>query len=543
MKNMENTALNQRIENLIAQMSISEKVGQLFLMAYTGTDTEYAKHLISEHHVGGFYISNENANTHKSAFQLVQMLNYEAQKRVCDAPLILGVDQEGSWSVLSKTSIPGAGNLALGSADDTALTEATYRMFATEMRAVGYNTILAPCSDVNANPKNPIIGVRAFGETAELVSRHVYAAVTGLKTGGVLSTAKHFPGHGDTAQDTHRLLPTVNKSLNDLLKQDLIPFQSAIDAGVDIIMTSHIIYPQIDPHTPATLSKIILQDILRTKMGFKGIIVTDSMNMWAMRKNYDPVECAVRALNAGASLVMLSEEVYENSLGDYKKKQLHTINGVIQAVKNGDIALHIIDNALRLVLKYRYYHPAFQVPLALDKDAYGTDTHQQLAYQGAKQAVKVLRNDCNAFPLAKENFILVGTSNPAMQDNILKCRGIGPNDEKRVIEVLQHRLDSNNTQYTPIAYADITAFLNSNNTDSTPIVLITENYPIAGYDHDVDAQAEIVNKFVNKYGDRVMVVALRSPYEIDQYPDLKTYVCSYSSRPISAEVVGDMLGC
>ena len=394
---------------------------------------------------------------------------------------------------------------------------------------------------MNANPKNPIIGVRSFGETPELVSRHVHSAIMGLKKGAILSTAKHFPGHGDTAQDTHRLLPTVDKNLDDLLQQDLVPFQSAIDAGVDIIMTSHILYPQIDPKNPATLSKIILQDILRTKMGFKGIIVTDSMNMWAMRKNYDPMEAAVRAINAGASLVMLSEEVYENSLGGYKQKQIQTIQGVIQAVEKGNIPIHIINDALRVVLQYRYYHPAFHVPTTLNKNTYDTDTHHNLAYQGAKQAIKVLRNDCNAFPLHGGHFILIGTSNPAMQDKILECRGIGPNDEKQVIEVLQERLNANNTNYTPIAYADIPAFLNSNNTDTTPIILITENYPIAGYDHDVDAQADIVNAFVKTYGDRVIVIALRSPYEIDQYHDLKTYVCAYSSRPVSAQVIGDML--
>ncbi len=539
---MHTTKLENRIENLIAQMSVAEKVGQLFLMAYTHTDTEYAKFLISEYHVGGFYISNDNADTHEQAFALVATLNYEAQKRICDAPLLLGVDQEGAWSVLSKTSTPGAGNLALGAADDTAITESTYTMFATEMKAVGYNTILAPCADVNSNPNNPIIGVRSFGETPQLVASHVQSAITGLKKGGVLATAKHFPGHGDTGEDTHRLLPTVDKSLEALMVQDLVPFQAAIDAGVDIIMTSHILFPHIDPKNPATLSKRILQDILRKKMGFDGIIVTDSMNMWAMRKNYDPADSAIQALKSGATLIMLSEEHYENSLGGYKQKQQHTINGVIKAVQSGDLDIKIIDDALRLVLKYRYYHPAFQIPSTLDTSTYGTQSHYDLAYKGAKKAVKILRNAVNAWPLPKgTDFILVATSNPACQDKILECRGIGPNDEKLVIEVLQQQLDKNKVPYTPIDYDNIPSFLNSTNTDTTPIVLITENYPIAGYDHDVDAQAEIVRQFIKIYGDRVIVIALRSAYELDQYQDLKTYICTYSSRPISAQVIGDIL--
>ena len=533
--------LENRIENLIQTMTIPEKVGQLFLMAYTGTDTAYAKTLISDFHVGGFYISNDNAHTHTHAFDMVRELNFEAQKRVCDAPLLFGVDQEGSWSVLSKTSITGAGNLALGSADDTDLTQATYQMFATEMKAVGYNTILAPCVDVNSNPNNPIIGVRSFGQSVDTVCRHTKSAILGLKNGGVLSTAKHFPGHGDTAQDTHRLLPRVDKSLAELTEQDLAPFQLAIDVGVDIIMTSHIVFPQIDPHTPATLSKIILTDILRHKMGFKGIIVTDSMNMWAMRKNYHPVQSAIQALKAGATLIMLSEEVYENSLGGYKQKQQQTINGVIAAVSKGDIHMNIVDDALRLVLKYRYYHPAFQIVTALNPHSYGTKTHQEIAYIGAKKAVKVLKNDRHMWPLPQGKFTLVGTSNPACQDKILQCRGIGPNDDRLVIDVLSERLDTNNTKYDRVAYDTINTYLTSNTTDTHPIVCITENYPIAGYDHDVDEQAKIVQRFIDTYGDRVVVIALRSPYEMPQYTDLSTYICAYSSRPVSAQVIGDML--
>jgi len=533
--------INKRIKTLIGQLSISEKVGQLFMLAYTGKDLDYAKTLIRDFNVGGFYISNDNADNHQAAFELCQSLNFEAQKRVCDAPLLLGVDQEGSWSVLSKTSVTGPGNLALGAADNVALTQSVYRMFATEMAAVGYNTVLGPCADVNSNPLNPIIGVRAFGEEVQPVTKHVSAAVKGLRQGNVMSAAKHFPGHGDTAEDTHRQLPSVDKSLKQLLKEDLVPFKAAIEQGVEIMMTAHILYPQIDAEYPATLSSKILQGVLRKKLDFKGIILTDSMNMWAMRKNYDPAQAAVMAFKAGANIVMLSEEYYENSLGDYKQKQQATIAGVIEAVENGEIEESVIDESLALVLNYKYQSAAFADVSELDPKAYGNKQHLQLAYDSAYSAIKVLRNECEQWPLQRQKYYLIPTSNPKMQQQILECRGIGPNDERLVIDVLTDQLNILKSHYKLVDYEFINHFLESDNSDNLPIVLITENYPIAGYDHDVDEQAAIVNKLVKKYADRVIVLALRSAYELEQYPELKTYVCGFSSRPVSAVAIANML--
>ncbi|MGY0398904.1 MAG: glycoside hydrolase family 3 protein [Ostreibacterium sp.] len=532
---------SKRIKTLIKQMTLAEKIGQLFMPAYTGHDTDYAKELITTYNVGGFYLSNDNADNHKDAFELTKMLNFEAQKRVCDAPLLLGVDQEGAWSVLSKTSVTGPGNLALGAANDSVLTKDIHQMFAKEMSSVGYNAILGPCADINANPNNPIIGVRAFGESRDLVSKHVIAAVSGLKAGNVISAAKHFPGHGDTNEDTHRKLPSVDKSLDELLEQDLVPFKAAIDAGVDIIMTAHILYPQIDASYPATLSSTILQDILRKKLGFKGIILTDSMNMWAMRKNYEPAEAAILALKAGANIIMLSEEVYENSLGNYKEKQIGTINGVIKAVEDGLLDEAIIDASLALVLNHKYSISAYNTAKVYDETRFATEDHKALAYEASASAIKVLKNDADMWPIRKDGYYLVPTSNPKMQDKILACRGIGPNDERLVIDVITGQLNNNLTQYKFVDYNKIDRFIGAEIIDDYPIILITENYPIAGYDHDIKQQAEIVQQIVDRFGDRVVVIALRSDYEYTHYKNLKTYVCAYSSRPVSATVVADLL--
>jgi len=260
-----------------------------------------------------------------------------------------------------------------------------------------------------------------------------------------------------------------------------------------------------------------------------------------MRKNYDPAQAAVMAFKAGANIVMLSEEYYENSLGDYKQKQQATIAGVIEAVENGEIEESVIDESLALVLNYKYQSAAFAGVSELDPKAYANEQHLQLAYDSAYSAIKVLRNEREQWPLQRQKYYLIPTSNPEMQQQILQCRGIGPNDERLVIDVLTDQLNILKSHYKLVDYEFINHFLESDNNDDLPIVLITENYPIAGYDHDVDEQAVIVNKLVEKYADRVIVIALRSAYELEQYPKLQTYVCGFSSRPVSAVAIANML--
>jgi beta-N-acetylhexosaminidase len=236
------------------------------------------------------------------------------------------VDQEGAWGVLVGESTTGPGNLALGVADSGQGTEAMYKTMAEEMRFAGFNCILGPCCDVNFNPSSPIIDSRSFGDRPTKVALHAAAAVRGLHQGGICGSGKHFPGHGDTHGDTHREIPRVDKSLCELREQDPRPFQAAIDAGVDLIMTSHILYPQIDSQHPATLSSIILQDLLRTEMGFEGIIISDSMNMGAIGHHYSPATAAVLARKAGINMIMLSEEHYDHS-DSYLDKQFAMIHG------------------------------------------------------------------------------------------------------------------------------------------------------------------------------------------------------------------------
>lgn len=532
-------SIEQKVKQLLGTMCLEEKVGQLFILAFAGKDLDYAKDLVKTKHVGGFYITDDNASSLTEATQLSEILQHQAALRGCDAPLLLAVDQEGAWGILTQHTDVGPGNLALGKADDVVLTEKMYQTFAQQMGSIGYNTLLSPCADINADPNNPIIGLRSFGEQTDKVAKHVAAAVRGAKKAGNLSCAKHFPGHGDTHIDSHQSLPIVNKSLAELRAQDLVPFQRAIEAGVDLIMTSHIQYPQVDAQYPATLSQAILTELLVNEMGFKGLIITDSMNMWAMRKNYQPEQAAVLALQAGAHFVMLSEEHYENSTTDYKALQAQTIQGVVNAVKQGELSEAIIDTRLAHVLTYKYQQLQ-NLPL---QPQLSSNEIKAIVATACEKSLTVLRNSQGLWPLENQEYSLFFATEPRCYDDIVNCRGIGPNDPHSAKEVLISQLQQRKSTLNILDWHDFSELLNSDSVPDIvlPLVIVTEDYPLPGTRFDVQSQQDLVQKALSKWQEQVVVLAMRSDYELTQYTDLSTYICTYSSRSCAASALANKL--
>ncbi|WP_299380937.1 glycoside hydrolase family 3 N-terminal domain-containing protein [uncultured Kiloniella sp.] len=531
---------NARAEarGLIAKLTLEQKVGQLFMLAFGGKDLSYAKELVQQRFVSGFYISQDNAETILEAKNLTKTLQEAVCSTELDLPLILGVDQEGAWGVAVSETTTGPGNLALGSADDTSLTHDMYGIYAQEMMACGYNVILSPCSDINSNPDNPIIGTRSFGEDRDKVSRHVKAAVEGALSNHIVCCGKHFPGHGDTGEDSHRLLPTVDRSMAYLLDQDLVPFQVGIDAGLPMIMTSHINFPQIDPDYPATLSRKIMHDLLRERMGFEGVIVTDSMNMWGMRKNYDPAESAILALKAGCDIVMLSEEHYEHDASNYVAKQMATIDGVIQAVNKGDLALDVVENALERIFNLRLQLARNENLRNKDSDDVLTERHQDVADRAADKAIRVVRDRDDLLPL-KGKVKLIGLSGAEAHQMVINTRGIGPNDPQAAFDVLCEELKSSSVDVEILSEPDLQDYLiGKEHFDEGDIILaVSEDYPLPGMDYDVDFQKERLNQLIHITKGKMVVCALRSDYELRSHPDLSTYVAAYSSRACAARAM------
>lgn len=536
---------NARAEarGLIAKLTLEQKVGQLFMLAFGGKDLSYAKELVQQRFVSGFYISQDNAETISEAKNLTETLQEAACSTELDLPLILGVDQEGAWGVAVSETTTGPGNLALGSADDTSLTHDIYGIYAQEMMACGYNVILSPCSDINSNPDNPIIGTRSFGENRDKVARHVEAAVKGALSNHIVCCGKHFPGHGDTSQDSHRLLPTVDRSMAYLLDQDLVPFQVGIGAGLPMIMTSHINFPQIDPDYPATLSRKIMHDLLREKMGFEGVIVTDSMNMWGMRKNYDPAESAILALKAGCDIIMLSEEHYEHDASNYVAKQMATIDGVIRAVKSGDLALDTVENALERIFSLRLQFARNETLCKRDSGDARTERHQAVANRAAERAIRVVRDRDSLLPL-KGKVKLIGLSGAEAHKMVVSTRGIGPNDPQAAFDVLYEELRKSCSEIEILSKKELQDFLvgKQHFDGSNVIVTVSEDYPLPGMDYDVDLQKERLGELVKITKGKMVVCALRSDYELKSHPDLSTYVAAYSSRACSARAMARFMG-
>ena len=234
---------------------------------------------------------------------------------------IIAIDEEGG-DVTRLFAAAGAafpGNAVLGRLDDLDTTRQTAAAIGWSLRQAGCTVNFAPCVDVNSRSDNPVIGVRSFGSDAELVARHGRAWVAGLQSTGVAATAKHFPGHGDTAQDSHVSLPVVDRSLDELRRRELVPFVAAADAGCRVIMTSHIMLPQLDSKHPATMSRFVLHDLLRRELGFSGVIVSDALDMVGASGSLGMVGAAVAGLRAGCDLLCLGTENTDAQLDDIEE--------------------------------------------------------------------------------------------------------------------------------------------------------------------------------------------------------------------------------
>ncbi len=526
------------IESTISSMMTEEKVGQMFMLAFAGDQLDEARILMEEHLVGGAYISNDNVPTADAALQLCNRLQSFAAKTRLGIPLLLGCDQEGTWSVISAESAMGPGNMALGASGDPQCAYDMYRVIAREMSAVGLNVVLGPAADCNSNPHNSIIGMRSFGEEPELVAEMTAAAVRGLQENGSVATLKHFPGHGDTRLDSHRGLPTVTRKRADLARIDLRPFAAGIDAGAKIVMTSHIIFSALDAERPATLSPVILGDLLRGELGFEGLVVSDSMNMHSMKRNYDPADAAIQGFKAGVDLMMLAEEHYDHDASLYLENQRSLIRAIIRAVEDGTIPAERVDEAVGRVLRLKQ-DAGFTTEPRAGTGMVGAEANRAVELNVARRAVSVLRDRDGLLPLLPPTPItLVNTTKRSAYEVLTQTRGIGPNQSVAAFEIFAQTLAAKCDDLQIVAAEEYIA-------GAIPaervVVAVTENFTLPGMDFDQSRQAEIIRSLHEAAGERLLVVALRDPYELAGFPEIGTYVCSFSFRPCAAQAAAEVL--
>lgn len=273
-----------------------------------------------------------------------QLRGLGAELRAACPEALIAIDEEGGevtrLHYLEGSPYPGAA--VLGRIDDLTYTESIGERVGHDILSSGFNLALGPIADVNSNPHNPVIGTRSFGSDPLLASKHVAAWVRGLQGAGAIACAKHFPGHGDTAQDSHLALPTVNVSREELTRRELTPFRGAIGAGVLSIMTSHILLPQVDPSGPATFNRVVLQGLLRDGLGFEGVIVSDALDMRGASGEVGIPEAAVRALGAGCDLLCLGTRTGAGLLEEIQLTVLEAIDaGRLNAERVTDAASRV----------------------------------------------------------------------------------------------------------------------------------------------------------------------------------------------------------
>ncbi|WP_258166507.1 beta-N-acetylhexosaminidase [Paenibacillus sp. PCH8] len=335
------------VQEQLNGLTLEEKIGQMILAGVQGTTLDdQAKQMITDQKVGGIIFYANNVTTLEGTAKFVQSIKKANQAN--PVPIFMSVDQEGgkvSRMPENVESIPSNGKV--GQTKDSALAETMGELLARQVKLAGFNVDFAPVLDINSNPKNPVIGDRSFGSSADLVSRLGIAELKGLRSEGVIPVVKHFPGHGDTSVDSHLDLPVVNKTEKQLAKLEWIPFQAAVKEQVEAVMVAHILFPKLDKDHPASLSDVIIGEHLRGKLKYDGVVITDDLSMGAIAKNYTLDEAAIATVQAGSDILLVAHSY------DSAKTIFDTL---MNAVNSGKISKSRIDESVYriLALKQQY---------------------------------------------------------------------------------------------------------------------------------------------------------------------------------------------
>jgi beta-N-acetylhexosaminidase len=404
--------LAQRVDALLAPMSFEQKIGQLMMVGFGGTAVnDDIAGLVKGRRVGGVCLFKRNI----VSAQQVAKLNDEVRALMADTiPPFIAVDQEGGNVVrISEGAVVLPGNMALGATGSTQLAYEAGRAQGEGLKLLGFNMNLAPVLDVNVNPRNPVIGIRSFGDRPDRVAQFGVDFIRGQQDAQIVTVAKHFPGHGSVDADSHRALPVMRESEAEVMRQ-LEPFSRAIQGGLDGLMTAHVAVPSLTHSSlPATLSPQILTGLLRQKLGFDGLVLTDELEMEAIAKSYGVGPAAVSAIKAGADMVLIPWT---------PEKKLEVYQALLASGRSGDISAARLDDAVRHILTAKVKRGLFAAPapLATRMEEVAHRDHHAVADQVSRESVTLLRTDGRTFPLKPGQGLLVVTPEPALAQAIVR---------------------------------------------------------------------------------------------------------------------------
>ena len=515
------------IEELSSDLTLREKIAQLIFVRIGSNlppvhtveeDAERVASLLKECPVGGLVVFNGGPGTKQTL---------ERMQAISKVPLLVGCDIERGVGqhVQGYTLFPHAMALGRQPTNIDRMVEAT----AGEAHDVGIHITFAPVADVNTNPLNPIISIRAFSDDVDMASAHTAHYVKLAEESGLLTTAKHFPGHGDTHQDSHDSLPSVDVTLDDLRARELVPFRVAIDAGCSLIMTAHVAFPNIDPSgLPATLSRLFLQTILREELGFKGVVCSDSLLMTGVCDSFeDEGEMALATVNAGVDLLLdLREPI---TVADY----------LVSCVRSGKLREDRVDEAYWRVMELK--QKAFGQRLLNDSrpaKVSSRNTNKELPADSAKvaarQAIEVLHGSSAVLPLNPDQPLTAILLRPfeTRIDPPEQPLAAALRERFRHVKYVQLGPKSN-----PAAY-DAALELAS---DASQLLLAIIVRPAAWHDFGLRPEQKAFLDQATRERDDVVLASLGVPYVLEEFPEAAVRICTYSDVPVSQQALADFI--
>lgn len=509
------------VDSTFASMTIEEKIGQMIVptlsAVFTNVESDTFQEVernIKELHVGGYHAFSGDPAA-------LGML-VDRMQGLAKIPLMLTADLEGGpgYQFANATRIPRA--MALGATGSEDLAFQAGQITAQEGRAMGISVNFYPVVDVNNNPRNPIINIRSFGEDPALVSRMARAYIRGVQENGQIATAKHFPGHGDTSRDTHLELAVIDVPLERLNQVELPPFQAAIESGVGAVMSAHIYVPEFEPERgmPATLSHRILTDLLRTRLGFQGLVFTDAMNMQGVTAHFTPEDATLRTVKAGADIILAPVDAQRS------------FNAILGAVRSGDIPLARIEASTQRILEAKArlgLHKNRLVDMtSLDVNV-GSAGHRGLARAMMEKALTLVRDNKRVLPLRipPPQHIL----NLTILDSGSGWREGLPGQTFR--QELANRFSAvTSVQIDDRTPKDAIEILESL-ADASDVVIAGAFIRVAAYKGSVELSQEQLDllHYLSTLDKPFVFTVFGSPYLLSFVPELPTYILTYEYYP------------
>ena len=522
------------IEEMLAKMSLEDKVAQMIMLAcrsrggvnMTSLKPEVAA-LLGEYSFNGMILYAQNIVTNSQTYDLIKQLQ-DANAKEGRPGLLIAVDQEGGRVVRLEEGTTTPGNMALGAIGDAEVTEQMASIIASEISALGFNTDFAPVVDVNNNPKNPVIGTRSFSDDPQVVATQTAAYIKGLSNYDVIGSLKHFPGHGDTATDSHTGLPLINKTLEELKSNELIPYIENMN-DIEMFMTAHIVYPQIETDTytsiyngskinlPATLSKTILTDILRDDLGFQGVVVTDAMEMDAINKHFAKADSARLAINAGVDIILMPVDISTtNGINELK----NYISNICSQVESGAISLNRINESVRRILKLKSNHQLLQGYQMSEKDnisIVGSTEHHASEFEATLKAITLVKNE-GALPLKNTDRVLIITTSSSETTPV------------------QYALDlaSASATITSLDQVNLSSFTTLlQNYDK--VVVFSQMGNNSYLSSSTATKIASLIETINSLGKKAIILSTNLPYDAARFTNASAFVICYSPKGMSED--------